>query len=107
MTWQGAARRLEVKTVEGLAWHDSLPIMKTATVADLRNNFATVSKWIHDGEAITITKQGIPFATLAPARRRQAPPPPIDRLARLRRMFPGGPTKGDVQAVIDYDRGNT
>ncbi len=32
--------------------------MKTATVADLRNNFASLSKWIHDGEAVTITKRG-------------------------------------------------
>ncbi|HOB98174.1 MAG TPA: type II toxin-antitoxin system prevent-host-death family antitoxin [Verrucomicrobiota bacterium] len=81
--------------------------MKTATVADLRNKFATVSKWIQDGQAITITKRGLPFATLVPARRRSVPHPPIDRLARLRRMFPGGPASGDVQSVIDYDRGNT
>lgn len=80
--------------------------MKTATVADLRNNFATLSKWIHDGEAVTITKRGLAFATLAPARKKKAPPP-IDRMARLRRMFPDGPVKGDVQVAIDHDRGNT
>ena len=73
----------------------------------MRNKFATVSKWIHDGQAVTITKQGIPFATLAPARRKKAPPPPVDRLARLHRLFPDGPVKGDVQAVIDDDRGQT
>ncbi len=81
--------------------------MRTATVADLRNNFASVSKWIHEGKTVTITKHGTPFATLAPARRKKAPPPPVDRLARLRRTFPNGPVKGDVQDVIDYDRGNT
>ena len=81
--------------------------MKTATVADLRNRFATVSKWIHDGEAVTITKHGIPFATLAPTPRRKASPPPVDRLARLRRLFPAGPVAGDVQAAIDEDRGET
>lgn len=81
--------------------------MKTATVANLRNNFALVSKWIHEGETVTITKQGIPFAMLAPTRKKKATPPPVDRLARLRRMFPRGPVKGDVQAVIDYDRGDT
>ena len=80
--------------------------MKTATVADLRNNFATVSAWINHGEAVTITKRGLPFATLAPARRRK-PVEPISRMDRLRRMFPDGPTKGDVQDVIDYDRGDT
>jgi len=31
--------------------------------------------------------------------------PPVDRLARLRKMFPRGPVKGDIQSVIDYDRG--
>jgi prevent-host-death family protein len=80
--------------------------MKTATVADLRNNFATVSKWIHDGAPVTITKRGLPFATLVPLPSRKVPPP-IDRMARLRRMFPDGPTQGDAQEVVDYDRGNT
>lgn len=80
--------------------------MKTATVADLRNNFATLSKWIYDGEVVTITKRGRAFATLAPARRRK-PTPAVDRMARLRKMFPHGPAKGNVQSVLDYDRGNT
>lgn len=80
--------------------------MKTATVADLRNNFATVSKWIHHGEAVTITKRGRQFATLVPARERKALAP-IDRMARLRKMFPHGPVKGDAQDVLAYDRGNT
>jgi antitoxin (DNA-binding transcriptional repressor) of toxin-antitoxin stability system len=80
--------------------------MKTATVADLRNNFATVSRWIHNGEQVAITKRGLPFAILAPSPSRKTPPP-IDRMARLRKMFPDGPTKGDVQDVLDYDRGNT
>ncbi len=31
--------------------------------------------------------------------------PRVDRLARLRKLFPHGPVKGDAQAVIDYDRG--
>ncbi len=89
----------------GGALHDRLSItMKTATVADLRNNFASISKWIHDGEAVTITKRGLLFATLSPARKRKKAPP-VDRLARIRKMFPKGPTKGDIQDVIDYDRG--
>jgi len=80
--------------------------MKTATVADLRNNFATVSKWIHAGAEVTITKRGLPFATLTPSPLRPSPPA-IDRMARLHRLFPAGPAKGDVQNVINYDRGNT
>jgi len=80
--------------------------MKSATVADLRNKFATISKWIDDGEAVTITKRGIPFATLAPARRKKAPRS-VDWRARLNQRFPKGPVKGDIQKVLDYDRGNT
>ena len=80
--------------------------MKTATVADLRNKFSDISKWIQDGEAVTITKRGVPFATLAPTRRKK-PAPPIDWGARLNRRFPKGTTKGDIQSVLDYDRGNT
>ncbi len=71
--------------------------MKTATVTNLRNNFGILSKRIRDGETVTITKRGIAFATLAPA---------VDRMARLRKMFQHGPAKGDVQSVVDYDRGN-
>lgn len=80
--------------------------MKTATVADLRNNFATVSKWIHDGAAVAITKRGLPFATLTPSPSHKTAPP-LDRMTRLRKMFPNGPTKGDVKDVLDYDRGDT
>lgn len=79
--------------------------MKTATVADLRNNFAVVSKWIHAGESVVITKRGRPFASLSPAVERVAPPP-LDRMARLRRMFGAAPTQGDARAVLDYDRGD-
>jgi len=83
--------------------------MRRASVADLRNNFATVSKWIQEGESVTITKRGQAFATLAPARKKKkdAPPGPDHRAAWRRRIFPDGPTKGDVQEVLDYDRGDT
>ncbi|MFQ3670547.1 MAG: type II toxin-antitoxin system prevent-host-death family antitoxin [Verrucomicrobiia bacterium] len=77
--------------------------MKSATAADLRNHFSTVSKWIHEGESVVITKRGRPFATLAPARKRKALPP-LDRLARLKKNFPAGPVKGDSRDVVDYDR---
>ncbi len=80
--------------------------MKSATVADLRNQFATVSKWIQDGETVTITKRGRPFAKLTPTGDHK-PLQPLDRMARLHRMFPDGPVQGDAQDVVDYDRGNT
>ena len=47
--------------------------MKTATVRDLRNNFAAVAKWIEHGEPVTITRNGAAFATLAPAKAAKAP----------------------------------
>lgn len=78
--------------------------MKSASVADLRNHFTTVSKWIQSGESVTITKRGQAFATLSPVRKKIRPPLPIDRMARLRKMFPNGPVSGDIQDVIDYER---
>ena len=41
--------------------------MKTANVADLRNNFAVIAAWISAGETLAITKRGQPFAKLVPA----------------------------------------
>jgi antitoxin (DNA-binding transcriptional repressor) of toxin-antitoxin stability system len=40
-------------------------IMKTATVADLRNNFRRVSAWIANGEEVEIRRRGKPFAKLS------------------------------------------
>jgi antitoxin (DNA-binding transcriptional repressor) of toxin-antitoxin stability system len=38
--------------------------MKTATVADLRNNFRRISAWIEHGETVQIIKRGRAFASL-------------------------------------------
>ena len=38
--------------------------MKTATVADLRNNFRQVASWIEHGETVQITNRGRAFAQL-------------------------------------------
>ena len=38
--------------------------MKTASVRDLRNNFAKVSRWLEDGEKVEITKRGVPYAKM-------------------------------------------
>lgn len=40
--------------------------MKTATLRELRNDFARVSKWIEKGEAVQIIKRGKPFARVVP-----------------------------------------
>lgn len=62
--------------------------MKTATVRDLRNNFASVAKWIEHGEQITITRNGESFATLSPATPEK--PRKVDWAARLARYKPVG-----------------
>ena len=62
--------------------------MKTATVRDLRNHFADVAKWIEHGEAVTITRNGAAFATLAPAR--AAKPGKVDWAARFAKRKPLG-----------------
>ena len=41
--------------------------MKTATVADLRNRFPTVFRWIEEGETVELTKRGRVVAQLVPA----------------------------------------
>ena len=74
--------------------------MKTATVADLRNNFARVSKWIEAGEKVSIIKRGHPFAILAPVRtKRKDVPPWPDLGARLVK-----PARGVSSDVLNYLR---
>jgi len=62
--------------------------MKTATVRDLRNSFARVSRWLEAGETVEVTKRGCLFARIFPASppkaRRTAKP---DIMARLRADF--------------------
>lgn len=40
--------------------------MKTASVRDLRNHFAKVSRWLASGEKVEITSRGVPLAHLVP-----------------------------------------
>lgn len=62
--------------------------MKTANVADLRNNFAVIAAWIRDGETVAITKRGKPFARLVPATEGvERPMPRIDFAGRLRKIW--------------------
>ena len=41
--------------------------MKTATVADLRNRFPRVFKWIEEGEPVELTRRGKVVARIVPA----------------------------------------
>ncbi|HEX8373077.1 MAG TPA: hypothetical protein VF585_09875 [Chthoniobacterales bacterium] len=40
--------------------------MKTATIADLRNHFPKVFRWIEEGESVNLTKRGKIVAQLVP-----------------------------------------
>lgn len=46
--------------------------MKTATIADLRNHFPKVFRWIEEGESVDLTRRGKVVAQLIPKR----PEPP-------------------------------
>ena len=61
--------------------------MKTATVADLRNNFRRVSAWLENGETVEIVKRGQVIAQLVPVGRkpRRAAKPNI--MARLEQQW--------------------
>lgn len=63
--------------------------MKTATVADLRNNFRLVSSWIEHGETVQIIKRGRAFAQLT-GLAEVSPPgtaPKPDIMARLQEVW--------------------
>ena len=64
-------------------------IMKTATVADLRNHFRRVSAWIENGESVEIVKRGRPFAKLVPARNTEAAHSKVDWATQAREIWRG------------------
>ena len=43
--------------------------MKTATVRDLRNNFAKVSRWLKTGEQVQLTSRGVPLGVITPEKK--------------------------------------
>ena len=62
--------------------------MKTANVADLRNDFQKVAAWISDGETVAIKRRGKLFATLSPAHGLNEPAmPKIDFAAQLKKIW--------------------
>jgi antitoxin (DNA-binding transcriptional repressor) of toxin-antitoxin stability system len=63
-----------------------LSIMKTATVADLRNHFRRISAWIQDGESVAIVKRGKLFAKLVPVAK-ETPKNKVDFRAQRKRIW--------------------
>jgi antitoxin (DNA-binding transcriptional repressor) of toxin-antitoxin stability system len=80
--------------------------MKHASVADLRNRFARISKWIEAGEIVEITKRGRVFATLKPARPKRRPAEWPDFEARLRSIWPQGVKGKPISEILDESRGD-
>lgn len=80
--------------------------MKSATVADLRNNFSRISKWIEEGETVHITKRGRQFAKLEPeSTKPKDKVSPVNHMDRLKKIYGDDPVKGDSQAIISEARG--
>lgn len=65
-----------------------ISIMKTANIADLRNNFRAIAAWISDGESVEIKKRGQHFATLIPSGPKKSKGmPKIDFAGRLKKIW--------------------
>lgn len=80
-------------------------IMKTATVADLRNHFARISMWIENGESVEIVKRGKPFAQLSPPpKTKSARFDPVEHTKWLEETWKGRTFSAEeVQAMQDAE----
>ena len=77
--------------------------MKTASVADLRNRFPSVFRWIEAGETVELTKRGRVVARIVPAppakpRKFKVP----DFAARTRKIMGGNPAVHP--SIVDEER---
>jgi antitoxin (DNA-binding transcriptional repressor) of toxin-antitoxin stability system len=84
----------------------SIMKVRTANVADLRNNFRRVSAWLENGEPVEIVKRGRLFARLTPATLPSSKPPKIDFARQLqavwgRRIF----SDQEMRAMRDSELG--
>jgi antitoxin (DNA-binding transcriptional repressor) of toxin-antitoxin stability system len=80
--------------------------VKTATVRDLRNSFARVSRWLESGETVEITKHGKVFARILPATPPKDRAPKPDILARLESDFGNVVISDDVFSDVFTQAGN-
>lgn len=61
--------------------------MKTATVRELRNEFAKLEGWLGEGEEIRIEKRGEPIAMLTPVKATARKVKMPDFMARLKETW--------------------
>jgi antitoxin (DNA-binding transcriptional repressor) of toxin-antitoxin stability system len=79
--------------------------MKTASVADLRNNFRRVSAWIENGETVEIVKRGRPFARLVPPVPANEAAPKVDWRAQAGEIWRGRVfSAAEVQEMEDFEQ---
>jgi len=81
--------------------------MKTASVRDLRQDFARILAWLQAGEEVAITLRRQAIATLIPCpQKKRAKRPMPDIAARLKKVF-GQRVIPDktMKAIRDRDRG--
>ncbi len=82
--------------------------MKTATIADLRNHFPRVFRWIEDGEQVELTKRGRVVARLVPATKAQPPKFKVPDFAAIQREVFGEnpPVFTPEDSAFIHDRGD-
>jgi len=64
--------------------------MKTASVRDLRNNFARISRWLKDGQKVEITSRGVPLGFITPRLKNGKPTGRQDMKEKMRKRFGPG-----------------
>ncbi|HEY3755918.1 MAG TPA: prevent-host-death protein [Opitutaceae bacterium] len=80
---------------------------KTATVADLRNNFRRVSAWLENGESVEIIKRGRRFARLIPAIAASKEPIKVDFTAQMRAVWGQKVfSNSEIEAMRDAELGS-
>ena len=85
--------------------------MKTATLRDLRNDFAKLEAWLGEGEEIRIERRGKPIAMLAPMTARKTGEVKMpDFEARLKatwgeRIFSAEEVRAMREAELDGEEG--
>jgi len=79
--------------------------MKTATVRDLRNNFAMLEAWLSDGEQVCIEKRGEPVALLTAMRKTRGPKVKMPDFAARRKAIWGDRvfSEAEVQAMREAE----
>ena len=78
--------------------------MKTATVRDLRNNFAMLEAWLSDGESICIEKRGVPIAMLTAMQHARGKKVPMPDFAARQKAIWGDRVFSETEVPVTRPR---